>query len=91
MIGTDQNYKYHIALQPLNSPIRRVPANSIMLKWGQNLRECLYAGSLQGGAIPGAPNANDTLIEGNYREYITDSAFDADFIYKQFNVSCAMR
>jgi collagen type VI alpha len=73
-----------VTLTPSQSPARRFPAWQETKTW-DNRMTCLYAGNQNGGTIYEVADDHDTLIQGVYKDYITDSAFSTNFRFSQFN------
>ena len=51
--------------------------------WDSADQQCIFAGNSQGGPIYEAADGepNDSLLQGSYTDYITDSAFDYTFAF----------
>ena len=79
---------YLIEVTPQLSPSRQFVAEYYPVSWDLSRPDpCLYAGDQQGGRIREIKTYNDPVIEQNYRLYRTDSIFETDFRFSQFNVS----
>ena len=55
------------------------------MSWEFESKECLYVGNKQGGPISEVDDPNDSVIEGDYQDYITADSFETDFKYTVFN------
>jgi hypothetical protein len=56
-----------------------------LLTWDGREDTCYYAGSKQAGAMNYIPAPEDTIIEGDYTDYMVDHDFDADFTFSVFS------
>ena len=56
--------------------------------WDKTASPCLYGGNSQGGPWSELPGPNDPLIEGSYKDYITQSLFDVNYGFSRFRDAC---
>ena len=54
--------------------------------WNHDSGQCIYAGNSVGGSTGTGPSApRDTVIEGEYRNYLTRGLFEVEFfVYSKF-------
>lgn len=88
--GSVSQQAYKIELQPKNKPTRTFIGFLEDVTWDFTPQQCLYVGNAQGGPINEAADGepNDSLIEGDYTQYIMDSSYDVGFTYQHFNSQC---
>ena len=81
--------KLHIVtVEPENgSPVRNFLAEEFSRTWENRQDTCFYAGNGQAGRSGMVAAADDSVIEGNYSDYLMSSIFEDDFVYSQFEGS----
>ena len=84
--GSSRDYK--VVVSHPDSPTRSFPALLWHLTWERERRPCLYAGSNNAGRTSSAEGLSDTLIEGRYKDYIVQEAFDTQYKYSRFTSTC---
>ena len=52
--------------------------------WELDKRPCLYVGDSQAGPTDEVPTLNDSVIEGDYTDYIITTLFSTDYKYSHF-------
>ena len=52
--------------------------------WDKTPEQCYYTGDSQGGHSGLVVSPDDSVIEGNYKEYILDGLFATDYRYGQY-------
>ena len=57
--------------------------------WSNLNKNCIYAGDSQGGRSYGAP-LNETVIEGNYLQYIVDGLFECNYTFGRFEAPACL-
>lgn len=55
--------------------------------WEFKKTPCFYVGDQQGGPVYEVDDPNDSVIEGQYDEYVIDGAFETTFKYSKFDSS----
>lgn len=79
--------RYTVTVAPESSLPRSFVGEFLHLLWDKTESPCLYAGNAQGG-----PSQIDTrsqsIIEGNYRNYIVDGIFETSYEYSKFDHFC---
>ena len=83
MFNADENY-YIVTVDPPDSRSRRFLSLRFTRVWDNSPRVCFYAGSGQGGRSGMLPEADDSVIEGNYREYLVEDLYAHVFTYAEF-------
>ena len=53
--------------------------------WKYEPKQCIFVGTSQGGPTNEVDDKNDSVIEGSYKDYITDGPFGTDFKYAVFD------
>lgn len=74
-----------LEIQHPDARIRHVPVWVGPLWSGKGHTTCLYGGDTQGGHIYEVESPNDSLIEGEYTDYIVSSIFAKDFKFNRFS------
>ena len=87
--GTVSSNAYRVDLKPSNRPTQSFIGFLEQVTWDFADQQCIFAGNSQGGPIYEAADGepNDSLLQGSYTDYKTDSAFDYTFPYGQFDES----
>lgn len=86
----EEDLLYSVTVSPADSPSRTFVAEYYDLTWELMRGTCFYAGTSQGGAPREFEEPNDSVIEGNFRDYRTQGIYDTDFKYDRFDSSlCA--
>ncbi len=80
---------YQVTVQHPNE-VRRFTAWLYPLTWEYRREYCLYAGNQQAGPVYEVLDPKDSVIEGTYEDYFTDSAYDPGFSFNQFNASSCL-
>ena len=80
--------RYVVTVAPKSSPPRSFIGEFLHLLWDKTRRPCLYAGNAQGGPSQ-IDDLSQSVIEGNYRDYLTDGVFETSYTYSQFDHFCA--
>ena len=62
---------------------RRLPRT-----WDNTPQTCFFVGDSQGGPRYEDGEEYDSVIQGDYTEYIVDSLFTTEFEYARFNSQC---
>ena len=78
---------YVVTVQPPDpSPSRSFLGEFYDRKWDRTNEPCLYVGNAQGGKSYDVEDPNDSVIEGNYREYFIENEdlFETNYKYVQF-------
>ena len=70
--------------EPGHKSYRNFPVFFYNLVWDQSADGCYYAGDSQGGPERSRDPIN-SVIEGDYTQYITDGLFDTEFTYNHFD------
>ena len=52
--------------------------------WEFNRTPCFFAGNRQGGSVYEVLEPNDSVIEGDYEEYIVGGPFETGYTYGRF-------
>lgn len=87
----DINQLYVVTVtHPGTQSVRRFIAEFDDKIWDLSKKDCLYAGNIQGGRLGDIkdPVAEDSVIEGSYRQYIVNGLFDNEFEYQHFETEC---
>ena len=76
-----------MTVMPESSSPRSFLGEFYHLKWDTSREPCLYAGNAQGGPGYEVEDPNDSIIEGDYSDYIIPSGdlFETEFKYVQFD------
>nr|CAI68017.1 LPS-binding protein [Suberites domuncula] len=78
---------YELAVtHPDFSGTRRFVGHLLGHSWEEKT-PCFYVGNVQGGPIYEVEDPNDSVIEGKYKDYRMDGAFDTSFMYSRFDDS----
>ena len=80
----NQEYCVVNVTHPSSPPRSFIGAMSSM-SWDYESKQCIYAGSSQGGPTGEVADADDSVIEGSYKDYITADNFGTDFKYAVFD------
>ena len=85
--GANTERYYVVTVQPTSSPARSFLGEFYHLKWDKTREPCLYVGNAQGGPSAEVEEPDDSIIEGNYRDYIikSEDLFDTVYTYSRFN------
>ena len=79
-----------MSVHPKSSPVRSFLGEFYTYTWDATRESCLYVGDAQGGPISIVPDPkfNDSVIEGNYWDYILqgedENLFETNYTYSQF-------
>jgi hypothetical protein len=76
---------YTVTVNHPTDPPRQFVAMYYPATWGHFNKNCLYAGSNQGGPIGEVDSPNDPVIRGKYLHYIVSNPFDVRFEYSVFD------
>jgi hypothetical protein len=82
--GATINNLVLVTLTPSDRDPRTFPAWREQKTW-DNRMSCLYAGNQNGGTVFETVDAHDSLIEGEYKNYITGGPFSTVFTFTQFD------
>ena len=74
-------------VQPESASARSFLGEFYHLTWDKSRKPCLYVGTSQGGPTYDVEDPNDSVIEGDYRDYIIDNGdlFETAYKYVQFD------
>ena len=75
---------YIVTVSPPGRPARHFISDRFHRVWDNSKRVCYYAGNSQGGRSGELPAADDSVIEGNYRDYLVAHLYANDFIFNEF-------
>lgn len=76
---------YVVTIQHPLAPRRQFVGLYYTLSWEFQSEPCLYVGNRQGGPIREVDDPNDSVIEGDYTNYIVAEKFGTNFQYSVFN------
>ena len=80
--------EYHLIQVPVPSSAPRQFFGVLYGKtWQLEDRPCLYVGDSQGGPDTENGGPPDSVIEGEYTDYMTDEPFHVDFRFSRFGFS----
>ena len=82
--------RYIVTVSPPGRPARRFISHRSSRAWDRSRRACHYAGNSQGGRSGELSTADDSVIEGNYKDYLVKDLYANEFLYNKFeNERCA--
>lgn len=88
MLEEKDNF-YVVTVQPWanSSPSRSFLGLFYTQKWDNSAGPCLYAGNAQGGPSYEVKDPNDSVIEGDYFDYLIPSGnmFETEYKFAQFD------
>ena len=80
---------YVVTVQPWASfsPSRSFLGTFFTRKWDNSPGPCLYVGNAQGGPSSEVKDPNDSVIEGDYTDYLIPSGemFETEYKFAQFD------
>ena len=80
--------RYTVTVAPEMSSPRSFVGEFLNLLWDKTKSPCLYAGNAQGGPseidVP-----SQSVIEGNYRDYMVSGIYETLYKYSQFDHICS--
>ena len=76
-----------VTVQPPDSSVRQFLGDEYDRTWENEHRPCYYCGSSQGGASNVVSDPDDSVIEGNFKEYRTASINSTAFTHSQFDLA----
>ena len=88
--GINKNKFHVIEFLKHGNKTKQVPAILQAHAWGSDEHSCLYAGDSEGGHMYEVKSPSDSLLDGNYKDYITSSLLSTDYKYSQFNDTICM-
>lgn len=77
---------YVVTVKPESASARSFIGEFYHLKWDRSREPCLYVGNAQGGPSYDIEEPNDSIIEGEYNDYIieNDDLFETTYTYVKF-------
>ena len=78
------NNSYIVTVEPPGRPARHFISDRYNRVWDNSRRVCYYTGNGQGGRSGETLAADDSVIEGNYRDYLVADLFSDEFLYEEF-------
>ena len=86
IINDPETNRYEITVtHPDFSGERRFTGLLYNVNWEFERTPCFYAGNVQGGPIYEVEDPNDSVIEGEYKDYIVGGAFETEYTYDRFD------
>ena len=82
--GNQEYYVVNVA-HPTSSSPRSFVGGLYSYSWNFEPKQCIFVGTSQGGPTGEVDDANDSVIEGSYKDYITAGPFGTNFTYAVFN------
>ncbi len=84
----DSSRNYKVVVSHPDSPARSFPALLWHLTWERERRQCLYAGTSNAAKTSNTEGLSDSVIEGSYKDYIVQEAFDTQYKFSRFTSTC---
>ena len=86
--GVERDDDYVITVSHPHAVSRSFVGLKADVTWEFEERVCYYVGNTQAGQLAEVTEPNDSVIEGNYREYKVDSLFATSYVHSRFEASC---
>ena len=69
--------------KPSDNNYHHIPARKYSMTWDHHHKTCYYVGNSQGGPEKSRDQL-ESVIEGSYKDYMTNTLFDTNFKFAKF-------